>query len=375
MKLPAKEIAEAPRVKKSSRAEGQPDKQPDQVLSQTIPSHNHNGSADHITTPVPNAADMRHPVRNHTGFPLKLIQVALMVRLASDGSQDSPDVLSMPMPFVYRARAPIQFRSLVSQFYPPRPPQAQTLLPPSPALSMQSYAMARVLPPDYMRSVPAPINYYTTGVNFQPMSIAQIYPRQPGMQLEQAFLTAPALAVPMPAPVAPQPAENPPRPGAGSGVRPADLSVDSLDDSPRNQSLLRGKAYKCRNVYKSVVRHLFSYIRKNREDIMRILTEAGFTTQEIEHGFFKINYYNDLEREQSKKKNSQSTIKKMVAKRTIYTYILRETLNTMLHNWDIGKFGKVSEGNSAVYKDVCKYFYEETVKVLGQPAQGRTFLL
>ena len=156
---------------------------------------------------------------------------------------------------------------------------------------------------------------------------------------------------------------------------PADGSLDSSDDSPKNKSLLSGKAYKSRNVYKSIIRHLFSYIRKNREDIIRILTEAGFPMSDIEHGFFKVNYYNDLERDQSSKKNSQSIIKKMVAKRTIYTYILRETLNTMLHNWTLGKYGKVSEGNSDVYRDVCQYFYDECAKMLGQPAQGKTFLL
>ena len=156
---------------------------------------------------------------------------------------------------------------------------------------------------------------------------------------------------------------------------PADGSLDSLDDTPKSKSLLSGKAYKSRNVYKSIIRHLFSYIRKNREDIIRILTEAGFSMQDIEHGFFKINYYNDLEREQSNKKNSQATIKKMVTKRSIYTYILRETLNTMLYNWSQGKFGKVSESNSEVYKDVCKYFYDEAVKTSGQSAQGRSFFL
>ena len=166
-----------------------------------------------------------------------------------------------------------------------------------------------------------------------------------------------------------------PQPKSESPSAPYDGSLESLEDSFKQKSLLSGKAYKSRNVYKSIVRHLFSYIRKNRDDILRILKDAGFSTTEIEHGFFKINYYNDLEREQSSKKNSQATIKKMASKRTIYAYILRETLNSMLHNWGQGKLGKVSEGNSEVYKDVCKHFYEETVKATGQEAQGRTFSL
>lgn len=228
-------------------------------------------------------------------------------------------------------------------------------------------------PIGYVHPPPQHFGYYRTGIRYS-LPFTSMYPPQSGVPISQPFLNAAGMPMQMPVSIPLQPIANPGKP-VELKPAPQDGSLDSLEDTPKSKSLLSGKAYQSRNVYKSIVRHLFSYIRKNREDIIRILTEAGFSMQDIEHGFFKINYYNDLEREQSNKKNSQSTIKKMATKRTIYTYILRETLNTMLHNWSVGKFGKVSESNSLVYKDVCKYFYDETVKVLGQPAQGRTFFL
>lgn len=136
-----------------------------------------------------------------------------------------------------------------------------------------------------------------------------------------------------------------------------------------------GGAYKRRNVYKSIVRHMFSYIRKNRDEIIRILLAAGYNMTEIEHAFFEVSCYNDMEQQKGNKKQSQSTIRKMVDQRTIYSYILRETLNAMIKNWDSGKHGKVATKNLATYRNVCISYYNEAVKVLTQEAQGTSYHL
>lgn len=125
-----------------------------------------------------------------------------------------------------------------------------------------------------------------------------------------------------------------------------------------------GGAYKRRNVYKSIVRHMFSYIRKNRDGIIKILLAAGYPMNEIEHAFFEVSCYNDLEQQRGNKKQSQTTIRKMVDKPTIYTYILRETLNAMIKGWNEGKHGKVATKNLATYRDVCLAYYNEAVKTI-----------
>ncbi len=153
---------------------------------------------------------------------------------------------------------------------------------------------------------------------------------------------------------------------------------ESLRGTPRNSAARRivgGSAYRRRNVYKSIIRHTFAYVRKNREDIISILQAGGFSMSEIEHAFFKINYYNDEERQAGGRKRSQNIVRNIVAKKSIYVYILCEALNAMLKRWEQGAYGKVTRKNATIYKDVCKKYYDETVRVLGRPAQGKSFLL
>ncbi len=162
------------------------------------------------------------------------------------------------------------------------------------------------------------------------------------------------------------------------GEREDSDEEDSLGSAPKNPSyegFFRGKSYMYRNVYKSILRNMFSYFKNNKDEMMRILIEAGFDTNEIEHAFFKITYYNDNERKKGNKKLSQRIIKKVLAKKSIYLYVLRETLNAMLKNQEQGKLGRVTKRNYESYTEVCKACYEESVRILSQPAQSRTYKL
>lgn len=144
---------------------------------------------------------------------------------------------------------------------------------------------------------------------------------------------------------------------------------DSFDDITENKSgkvFVKGISYEARNVYKSLIRHIFTYIRKNRNVIVGILIKSGYAMSDVEHAFYKINCYNELERERVFKKRAQATIRKMISKKTIYTYILKETLNSLLQNWNVGKLGKISKKNSDIYKDVCEKFLQETIQLLGE---------
>ena len=154
-----------------------------------------------------------------------------------------------------------------------------------------------------------------------------------------------------------------------------DESLRGLPMRDCSRKLINGNAYKRRNVYKSIVRHMFSYVRKNRDDILLILRNLGYSIPEIEHAFFKVNYYNDEERQRGGKKKSQNIVKNIVVKNTIYVPILRETLFAMMKRWEDGKYGKVSKRNLAVYKEVCRKYYDETVRLLGKGSEGKSHLL
>eukprot|EP00829_Urostomides_striatus_P001006 TRINITY_DN1122_c0_g1_i11.p1 TRINITY_DN1122_c0_g1~~TRINITY_DN1122_c0_g1_i11.p1 ORF type:complete len:306 (+),score=32.19 TRINITY_DN1122_c0_g1_i11:64-981(+) len=156
------------------------------------------------------------------------------------------------------------------------------------------------------------------------------------------------------------------------------LNNETLEDGS-NQSicrrLLAGEAYKSRNVYKTIVRHMYAYIRKNRTEIIQILQNSGFTMTEIEHAFFKVDYWCNLERQNGNRNYAQGTVKKIFAKKSIYTIIMRETLYALLHCWEQGKYGKIHQKNCVIYQKACQKFYDETVNILGQPAQGKCFEL
>ena len=152
-------------------------------------------------------------------------------------------------------------------------------------------------------------------------------------------------------------------------------SLDKLSTNSACDIIFKGKSYQYRNVYKSIIRNMYSYFKNNKEDIIKILKEAGYKNEKVEHAFFKITLYCDNERKKGNKKLSQILIKKMLSERCIYTYIIREALNAMLKNQEEGKLGRVTKKNIAVYTEVCHLCYDEAVRILSQPAQGTTYKL
>ena len=141
------------------------------------------------------------------------------------------------------------------------------------------------------------------------------------------------------------------------------------------KTLMKGNSYQSRNVYKSIIGHMHAYLRKNREDIVRVLLGTGFTMVQVEHAFFKMYSYYDQLKDKRGKSQPQPMIDKMLAKKTIFTYMLRETLNAIFHNWEVGKYGKVLVENAAVYHLACEKIYSQVLRLVGEPAQGTTFNL
>eukprot|EP00826_Nyctotherus_ovalis_P051985 TRINITY_DN6537_c0_g1_i6.p1 TRINITY_DN6537_c0_g1~~TRINITY_DN6537_c0_g1_i6.p1 ORF type:complete len:266 (+),score=50.79 TRINITY_DN6537_c0_g1_i6:259-1056(+) len=123
-------------------------------------------------------------------------------------------------------------------------------------------------------------------------------------------------------------------------------------------------AYMKRNVYKSIIRHMLSYVRKNTLEIIDFLQSHGFKVSEIEDAIYKINHFNELEKEKGNPKQSQVILKNIISKRGPCTYILKETLNGMQNDWTEGKLGKISAQNLKVYREVCDDYYTAILKVL-----------
>lgn len=165
-----------------------------------------------------------------------------------------------------------------------------------------------------------------------------------------------------------------PLPKIDSPNTPSPPTTFTGQKKARQKGILAGKAYASRNVYKAILRYLQLYVKKNAAEVYRVLKETGFKNEEIAECFNVIRHYSILEFYQGSKKNAQSIIRKMASDACIFTYVLREALNAMLQNWNNGKLGKISEASSSVYKEVCGHYYSEMVKLIGQSAQGKSFI-
>lgn len=128
---------------------------------------------------------------------------------------------------------------------------------------------------------------------------------------------------------------------------------------PDDSKFATGATYKCRNVFKSIIRHMYSFSKRSRNSLTQLLSKEGYLKAEIEQAYVKLNYYNDTERHNGIKKQSKQIIREMVEKRSIYTDILRITLEDMISKWTDGKLGRVAENNIKIYEEICTAYYKE----------------
>ena len=115
-----------------------------------------------------------------------------------------------------------------------------------------------------------------------------------------------------------------------------------------------GKAYQRRNVYKSIIRHAFKYTQKNRKAVIQKLEKEGFEIWSIKSALKEIEYLVKQENEKGKPKNSKKSLERMLESKTVFTYILKDSLELMIEDWRMGSRNKVLQENLQIYKEVCQ---------------------
>lgn len=112
-------------------------------------------------------------------------------------------------------------------------------------------------------------------------------------------------------------------------------------------------SYRYRNVFKSIIRRMHSCVLNKREDYMKLLQEKGFTKTTVERAFNRIAIFKNAERKSGKKRLGMNMIKQATEERSVYTYVLKDALTSMLLNWGAKDLGRLAERNLAIYKSVC----------------------
>lgn len=122
--------------------------------------------------------------------------------------------------------------------------------------------------------------------------------------------------------------------------------------------------YKHRNVYKSIIRRMSALIQEKKAHLQGFLRKVGFNDGDIEDGFVKVIGCKDTERMSGNKKMGPQLINDAVDDKTVFTYLLKETLENMLKDWDENKIGKVAKKNIETYRKVCMVYYEKVKTLL-----------
>eukprot|EP00826_Nyctotherus_ovalis_P046030 TRINITY_DN5154_c0_g1_i4.p1 TRINITY_DN5154_c0_g1~~TRINITY_DN5154_c0_g1_i4.p1 ORF type:complete len:148 (-),score=30.11 TRINITY_DN5154_c0_g1_i4:48-491(-) len=94
------------------------------------------------------------------------------------------------------------------------------------------------------------------------------------------------------------------------------------EDSVQQVCRTPKRAYEKRNVYKSIIRHTFKHVQKNRKEMVGLLKKEGFEIDEIEVAFKEIAYLAKQESERGKPKNSKKALGKMLESKTIYLSLI-----------------------------------------------------
>eukprot|EP00826_Nyctotherus_ovalis_P053031 TRINITY_DN6826_c0_g1_i18.p5 TRINITY_DN6826_c0_g1~~TRINITY_DN6826_c0_g1_i18.p5 ORF type:complete len:141 (+),score=39.43 TRINITY_DN6826_c0_g1_i18:1303-1725(+) len=125
-------------------------------------------------------------------------------------------------------------------------------------------------------------------------------------------------------------------------------------------------AYKYRNVYKSVIRHLYVYTQGNQDKLMNLLKEKGFEEEDIKITFEIIKNYKPEGVPKEIEKGAKYRVEGILKEKTMLTYIMKETLEYMIEKWKNERYGQLYKVNSSIYIEACKRFLKQTEELLNK---------
>lgn len=136
---------------------------------------------------------------------------------------------------------------------------------------------------------------------------------------------------------------------------------------------LKSKAYRRRNVYKSIIRHMHRFFRDNITGIAHMLSGNGFSKDEIEKAFQSVKQMSDRERFTGMPKKPKGTLNTILSSKNIYVYVLKESIEEMMNGWE-ERGSKIWEKNVEIYRGVCERYYSKCIKLLQQSTIRPVFI-
>ena len=84
------------------------------------------------------------------------------------------------------------------------------------------------------------------------------------------------------------------------------------------------------------------------------LEKVGYCSKEIEEAFEYIKNCSEVERKNGVRKLAPNLIRMSTKSYSIYTCLLKESVEDMLYDWKLESFGRVSKNNISIYKHICE---------------------
>ena len=123
-------------------------------------------------------------------------------------------------------------------------------------------------------------------------------------------------------------------------------------------------AYRYRNVYKSIIRHLYVYAQEHQEKLLTLLKGKGYENRDIQKAFEDIKKFKPLGIPKEIERGAKIKVQEIVKSKTALTHILKETLIYMLEKWKNNELGQLYKVNSTIYAEACNGFLVQIENLL-----------
>eukprot|EP00826_Nyctotherus_ovalis_P067069 TRINITY_DN9996_c0_g1_i18.p1 TRINITY_DN9996_c0_g1~~TRINITY_DN9996_c0_g1_i18.p1 ORF type:complete len:111 (+),score=32.75 TRINITY_DN9996_c0_g1_i18:173-505(+) len=109
---------------------------------------------------------------------------------------------------------------------------------------------------------------------------------------------------------------------------------------------------------------MYNLTKRAKKKLKDSLKTQGFEEQKIKIAFETIRQYRPPDRPKDIERKSQYRVEQILESKTIFTYILRETLVFMLDKWKNGKYGQLYKANSQLYIEGSEKLLNEVEEML-----------
>ena len=140
-------------------------------------------------------------------------------------------------------------------------------------------------------------------------------------------------------------------------------SIDESDFSLKTTKT-KSNAYKRRNVYKSIIRHMISYLHENRKSLVSKLEEKGCSQSDINSSLQRIRCLYNTDDKKGNPRRPQHMIDQIIRSKNASMWILKESLKAMMKELETKNITKIMKKNVNIYIEVCKKYYNQCIKSL-----------